>query len=213
MDQRSRANTSNISISEVPTLQMLDDRDDPWAQRLGHANFRIHPEPYIPAMIDLDSYRQLRLNWDLARCNYAKHLARTGEHYGTTSKVYLLTQEKWNAIDNSWKKQNDRMTAVLSPVLARISDGDTTISGSLESSTVFEKPSKRVIVPQLDDPSGKFPELGDEDIVGPMSVGPARDLTMQKPTADAETPTYAARKRSFFRFVSDVLGRSGSHRT
>ena len=37
--------------------------------------------------------RQLRANWDLARCNYTKHLVRTGEHYGVTSTTYKLTEE------------------------------------------------------------------------------------------------------------------------
>lgn len=203
--QRSRANTSNVSASEIPPLPMLDNSHDPWSQRLGHADFNIDPEPYIPEVVNLETYRDFRSSWDLARRNYAKHLARTGEHYGTTSKVYLLTQEKWNLIDDAWKSNNNEMTTMLSHALTNTVGQEAEVSDSVDSSTVLEKPVSRIVVPKLDDSGGKFPALGDEDIVGPMSVGPARSPTMQKPT-EREWAPQSPRKRNFLKFLSDIFG-------
>lgn len=206
--QPSRANTTSYPIPlEIPTLSMSDDRHDPWADRLGHANFDIYPEPYTPMTIDLDSYREYRANWDLARCNYAKHLARTGEHYGVTSRVYLLTQEKWNWIDGQWRNHYDEIGVIVAPQFARISDGTTNGGGSAQSSLVLEKPVTKIVVPPLADASGKFPELGDEDIVGPMTVAPARAEAMQKRTLEPGQLRSMRKKRNVFRFVSDMFGR------
>ena len=64
MHNRSRTNTLTTSpFGDIPPMQLLDDPSDPWAIRLGHANFTIHPEPYIPETLDLDSYTEYRKNW------------------------------------------------------------------------------------------------------------------------------------------------------
>ena len=149
--------------SEIPGI-VIADPDDEWANKLGHANFSIYPEPYLPDNFDLEACRQLRANWDLARCNYTKHLVRTGEHYGATSKTYKLTEQKWAAIDAIWRRHNDltiKNTAESSSdAFARLKH--TTLSDG--SRNIMTK------IPSLNDPrSGcKFPQLGDEDIVGPM---------------------------------------------
>jgi len=162
---------------------------DPWDGRLGHANFNIHPEPYEPQQMDLDGYTEFRANWDQARTNYAKHLARTAEHYGSTSKVYKLTEEKWTSIDDIWKRHHAAMTKVLAPVLARVS-GDAEAQDSAASSAVLEKPMTKVVVPIVDDKGGKFPLLGDGEIVGPMSVG----------------PPLSPPKRHLLKFLSNIFG-------
>lgn len=196
---RSRANTATSPVAQIPALSMLDERnEDPWAKKLGHADFSIYPEPYTPQTVDIDSFEELRANLDMARSNYEKHRAETGENYGPTSKVYNLTQEKWNHINEQWEQQIGRMNSVLRPNLA--------LGPALD---------------MVEDTSGKFPKLGDDGIVGTMSVEPARvpsmkkarDQTSTKVTemASPKSPS-SPRKRSFLKFLSDVLGRGGSSR-
>jgi len=205
--QRSRAGTV-IPSSEIPPLQMLGEYDDDeWSCRLGHANFTIYPEPYVPNIFDMETFKQLRENWELARHSYAKHLARTGEHYGTTSKTYLLTEEKWASIDAEWKRNNAAMTEALENDAARSSGGEAELSDSSCPSTVLQQPPTKVIVPRINDATGKFPDMGDEDIVGPMAVGPARVTTMQQVVEPVAIHNRSSKKRNFLRFFSDILGR------
>jgi hypothetical protein len=159
-----------VPSSEIPPI-LIADADDEWANKLGHANFTIHPEPYVPDAFDLEACRQLRANWDLARCNYTKHLVRTGEHYGVTSKTYKLTEQKWAETDALWKRNND------------LTIQNTANSGEAAFLTLkhtplgeFSEQNLMTKIPPLNDPSteGKFPRLGDEDIVGPMAQAAAQ---------------------------------------
>jgi hypothetical protein len=153
-----------VQTSEIPPILIADENDE-WAHKLGHANFTIHPEPYLPEVFDVEACRQLRANWDLARCNYTKHLVRTGEHYGVTSKTYKLTEEKWAQTDAQWKKNNDL-------TIQNTVESDGTTFSTLKHASFGEPSSSNVMtkIPSLNDPTsgGKFPQLGDEDIVGPM---------------------------------------------
>ncbi|KAI9715962.1 MAG: hypothetical protein M1812_005596 [Candelaria pacifica] len=146
-----------LPSAEIPPI-VIADPNDGWANKLGHANYNIHPEPYLPSEFDLDACEQMRANWDLARSNYMKHLVRTGEHYGVTSKTYKLTEEKWAEVDAHWKQNNDLTIAKLS---------ERGISAITLHETTAEQTTK---FPSLNGPcsDGKFPKLGDEDIVGPM---------------------------------------------
>jgi len=153
-----------LPSSEIPPI-LIADPNDVWANTLGHANFTIYPEPYVPESFDVEACRQLRINWDMARCNYTKHLVRTGEHYGVTSKTYRLTEEKWASVDAIWRKNNE------------VTIGHTVESGSaafatLKHTTLGDANGSNFMtkIPSLNDPrsGGKFPQLGDEDIVGPM---------------------------------------------
>lgn len=166
---------------------MLSDPRDEWAHKLGHANFVIQPEPYLPEVCDADSFRQLRANWDLARCNFAKHLVRTGEHYGITSNIYKLTEEKWEAINREWKQSYETLVIQLD------------ISGweSLGLTKTSLHPCEQIKLPRLHD-NDKFPELGDGEIVGPMSVAPACDNQGSGRTKFPKT-------RNFFKFFQDLL--------
>jgi hypothetical protein len=163
---RSNANRPGhlVPSSEIPPLLIADPNDE-WANMLGHANFTIHPEPYLPETFDLEACRQMRANWDLARCNYTKHLVRTGEHYGVTSKTYKLTEEKWASLDATWRKNNE---TTINHTVESGSDAFATLKhmtlGNSSNSNIMTK------IPSLNDPrsGGKFPQLGDEDIVGPM---------------------------------------------
>lgn len=163
----------HLSTSSSDALPLvIADVDDKWSNTLGHANFTIHPPPYLPTRPDLEACRQLKRDWDLARCNYTKHLVRTGEHYGATSKTYLLTEEKWKETDAVWRANNDATIA------ATAASGDDAFA-SLKHSRMAEAGGDSNVmtkIPSLNDPrcEGKFPQLGDEDIVGPMVVGVAR---------------------------------------
>lgn len=194
---RSRANTAT---QDIPALQLSNERFDPWAMKLGHADFSIYPEPYQPNIIDLDNYKDFRDNWDHARKQYAQHVARTIEHYGETSKVFKLTEEKWTSIDHQWKKYYDQLTLALSPQLARLSEGPASPDSPV---TLLEKPLTRVVVPTLDK-SGKFPELGDTDIVGPLTIGIAKVPELQRSNI---TPPLSPRRRNFIKALGDIFSR------
>lgn len=153
-------------VSGIDTLSMfIADPNDEWANKLGHANFTIQPEPYVPNYFDLEACRQLRTEWDTARCNYTKHLVRMGEHYGVTSKTYQLTQEKWQATDEMWR-QNNELT------IAKTMQNCADAFATLKHTKLADASEAHVMtkIPTLNDPRsvGKFPQLGDEDIVGPM---------------------------------------------
>ncbi|KAF2467060.1 uncharacterized protein BDR25DRAFT_317282 [Lindgomyces ingoldianus] len=170
-----------VPSSDIPPI-MLTDPNDKWAIKLGHANFTIQPEPYVPDVCDIASLRQLFADWEQARCNFTKHQVRTGEHFGVTSKTYLLTEKKWDEVDALWKRNND---LALSRAVA--------MGEEPEPSSPLE-PAPLSKMPTLNDPrsEGKFPKLGDEDIVGPM-VQIASQVQKQPP-----------RKRAFFKFFSDM---------
>lgn len=125
----------------------------------------------------MDSFQQLRADWDIARCNFAKHLVRTGEHYGVTSYIYKLTVEKWESINADWQSHYDALLNQLG------CDG--------VALTLTQSHPCSVRVPRLHE--DKFPEMGDEDIVGPMTVAGCR--------AKSE------KKRNFFRFFQDLVSR------
>ncbi|KAK8086750.1 only proline and serine are matching in the corresponding protein [Apiospora phragmitis] len=145
-----------VLSAELPNIPA----PDAWSDRLGHANFTIEPQPYKPDTLTLDSLRQLKEDWDAARVNYTKHLARTGEHYGTTSKTYAMTEEKWAEIDAAWRLELDELAdAVLS-------------TGAASALSNYDR-AVLTTLPRMD-AEGKFPDRGDEDIVGPM----ARDEVM-----------------------------------
>ena len=147
------------SFNKRALVALSDHPRDEWAHKLGHANFAIQPEPYVPEECNSESFRQLRANWDLARCNFARHLVRTGEHYGITSTIYKLTEEKWDAIDREWKQKHETMMEQL--------NDDMVLGGS----AALFSPCEQVKLPRIHD-NEKFPELGDEEIVGPMRVDP-----------------------------------------
>lgn len=186
---RPRASTVR-TISGEPSPFVLTDPKDEWANKLGHANFNIQPEPYVPATCDSESFHQLRADWDIARCNFAKHLVRTGEHYGVTSNIYKLTCEKWESIDRSWRAQHEAILSGLGSV----------DSVALTLNHADLRPCEQVCVPGLHD-NAKFPDMGDEDIVGPMTVSPVAEIA-------GPCRTKSLKKRNLFRFLSDLVGRS-----
>jgi hypothetical protein len=175
-----------LPAADIPSM-LLADPPDEWAHKLGHANFSIHPRPYLPADIDPSACRQLRADWETARCNFMKHLARTGEHYSTTSKIHQLTEEKWAHLDALWRRNHEHALSRLT------SSSHEAIVLSLPRSPPGPALSPRI--PSTNGPrsDGKFPKVGDEGIVGPMAQDPP--LLRPRPS----------RKRAFWKFVQGVL--------
>ena len=171
--------------SEIPQIDLADNHDT-WADKLGHANFIIYPEAYLPTVFDHSTYKQLRADWDTARVNFMKHLSRTGEHYSTTSKIYQLTEEKWAEIDAQWKHNYEAIASSLPEFKIECS--------SLSKQKSMAEPVPLMKIPSLNGPrsEGKFPKLGDEGIVGPM----VREKSQLKPPK---------RKRTFWKFLQGVL--------
>lgn len=180
---RPRASTTRTVSVDVPPLSLSDPNDE-WAIQLGHANFTIQPEPYVPEACDIESFRHLRSQWDLAQCNFTKHLVRTGEHYGITSKIYSLTQDKWRSINRVWKRHYEAM-------LDQLEASSGPILSTIESQ---RDPCEQVKIPTLHD--NKFPELGDGEIVGPMKIAPVTGRCRDR-----------SLKRNFFRFFQDLVSR------
>lgn len=175
--QRSGSQRAGLGITQSPLVPSADIPPNPlepvetldhWSNLLGHANFTIEPVPWVPpAPITASSCKSLRADWEAARFAYAKHLSRTGEHYGPTSKTYRLTEEKWAEVDAEWMRNIDSAVAAAVPASPIFSP---TLSELEEKVTKVEaKPHPPLIkMPSLSD--GKFPRLGDEGIVGPMEV-------------------------------------------
>ncbi|KAI0479456.1 hypothetical protein GGR56DRAFT_665179 [Xylariaceae sp. FL0804] len=168
-----------LSTVDLPSMPAPDY----WSENLGHANFTISPSPYKPETSSLASFRQLRSDWDSARVNYTKHLARTGEHYGITSKTYALTEAKWAEIDRSWREFHDEVAEAV------VASGEaSSCEKSVDAILTYS-------VPSMDD-VGKFPQRGDEDIVGPM----VREATM------SSIGNLDRRRPRFWRQLSDRVG-------
>ncbi|KAL0263283.1 hypothetical protein SLS55_002263 [Diplodia seriata] len=174
-----------VPSSDIPPMTISDDdsEQDEWAEKLGHANFTILPKPYMPEVCDRAAYRELFANWERARLNFTKHLVRTGEHFGATSKTYRLTEQKWAEVDSQWKKFHDAAVACAT------GDGLDHANGPTPS-----EPPPLMTLPALEDPKkpGQFPKLGDEDVVGPMVQAAARNLPR------------SSKKASWAKFLSDI---------
>ncbi|PHH84213.1 hypothetical protein CDD83_2307 [Cordyceps sp. RAO-2017] len=199
---------------------MLQEHDE-WSDRLGHANFTITPLPYELEAISAETVGRFRDDWEAARINYTKHLVRTGEHYGHTSKIYALTEAKWAETERRWKGIYDdmvRQSSRSAPGSASHSRSHSRGRGRGRSSSsvgyVGRMPSHDDVLADLDwrrmddchpgavprmleslDAHGKFPCRGDEDIVGPMQ----RDAVMVRARSEDA-------KGRFWRSLADKVG-------
>ena len=176
----------------LPLPAILQEHDE-WSDRLGHANFTITPQPYELEKVDSETITKFRSDWETARVHYTKHLVRTGENYGQTSKIYGLTEAKWAEIEGRWKTSYE--SAIKQAIPNTCSDGYMVTSRSRSrgrgrgrsgsaSASIMGRPAnddffaemqwQRIednlpsAVPRMLDAEGKFPARGDEDIVGPM---------------------------------------------
>jgi hypothetical protein len=202
-----------LSSSELPLpLPAMLQEEDEWSVRLGHANFTITPLPYELETVNPETIAQFRKDWDAARINYTKHLVRTGENYGQTSTIYGLTEAKWAETESRWKSTyaglvNQTVCAQASTTTltassrsrsrgrgrGRSSSLSASIMGRPVNDDVFANMEWRRLdegmtsaVPRMLealDAGGKFPERGDEDIVGPMH----RDKVMVRAESEERT--------------------------
>lgn len=136
------------------------EEPDAWAVTLGHNNFHISPEPYIPESCDLDSRHRLLEDWQSARREYIRHAAHVCEHHGPTSRIYELTEEKWTDIDSKWRANFECVNAA-----AEINGEDYALQPLPDMHALSKLPSPSLVDPQAPD---KFPTVDDADIVGPM---------------------------------------------
>lgn len=179
------------TVDSAATLPNLLEPYDSWSDRLGHANYTIVPKPYVPEVADLESLRLLRADWDQARINFTKHIVRTGEHYGTTSKTYALTEDKWAETEREWKVAHDA-------VMALIAAAGSTDAAELQ--LMRQQDAAPPAVPRgMLDAQGKFPDLGDVEIIGPMM----RDAVMVREHGIEE------RQNGASRFWKNLAGKVG----
>ncbi|CAD0095191.1 unnamed protein product [Aureobasidium vineae] len=159
------AHTSTTSLGAMHSSQVMSSPDistmhivspqDKWAEKLGHANFNVFPEPYLPETYNIHACRKLFEDWESARRQFMHQAARTSEHYGPTSQVYKYTEKKWAEIDAQWKRNHELVVAKTA------ANGETPVFQPLA------EPAPLTDLPALDDPL-KFPKLDGSDIVGPM---------------------------------------------
>jgi hypothetical protein len=147
--------SGQVTSSPEITSMHFDSPEDKWAAKLGHANFSVFPEPYLPETYNIHACRRLLEDWESARRQFMHQAARTSEHYGPTSQVYKYTEKKWAEIDAQWKRNHELVVA------------KTAANGETPVFQVLAEPSPVTELPALDDPL-KFPKLDGSDIVGPM---------------------------------------------
>ncbi len=71
------------------------------------------------------------------------------------SKTYVLTEAKWAEIDSTWRVLHDEIAEAV------------VASGNVTAICIQCEESVPTTMPNLN-ADGKFPDRGDEDIVGPM---------------------------------------------
>lgn len=190
--------------SEIPPM-LITDPNDHWADQLGHANYTIEPQPYVPEETTMAACKDVRANWEMARYNYQKHIARTGEHYGTSSKVFRLTEQKWAEVDANWKRNLELTWSCIQvePLVESATTSSSHDSGMSMSDIapqptpiIAPMPAPLMKMPSLNGPKseGKFPTLGDDGIVGPMEQLPSI----------AQQPQRRKRKLGFFKWMQGV---------
>lgn len=135
------------SFDGLPDI--LTEEPDDWSFKLGHANFHILPEPYVPAICDTESCLKLLEDWNAAKNDFLKQAARIGEHYGGTSQIYYHAGEKWQGIEAQWQSN-----FAIACNAARAA-GETIELQPLE-------PTESFLIPC------NFPDLDQVNIVGPM---------------------------------------------
>jgi hypothetical protein len=133
----------------------ISEESDQWADKLGHANFHIRPEPYLPEVSTLLTSKRLLEDWATARAEFTRQARHIEEHYGPTSNIYMLAQQKWSEIDALWRKHDERVRA----------EAEANGEAGAYQRTLAETNLSAYEMPVLSDPD-KFPKT--DEIVGPM---------------------------------------------
>ncbi|QIW97947.1 hypothetical protein AMS68_003465 [Peltaster fructicola] len=149
-------------LHDVPPMNLQQEETDFWALRLGHANFDITPEPYLPSVCTGETCKQLLDSWEAARTEYMRQAAYISEEYGPNSHTFKLTEEKWSEIDSIWRSNYE-----LANMKAGAS-GESLVYQPLAQTAMHQKmPSLENANADPDQPA-KFPVVHERDIVGPM---------------------------------------------
>lgn len=147
------------------------DQLEYYNMKLGHANFHILPEPYMPDTCDEDSCDRLLIDWETARHEYMRQAYAISQNYGPTSNTYKFTSEKWALIDRQWQTYIERARAEAEAL------GETPRHDYLpETVAVSQMPS----LPFDPNHPEKFPAPDEGCIVGPMVQFPKVQRTPSK---------------------------------
>ena len=127
--------------------------------KLGHANFHIMPEPYLPEKCDEESCNGLLADWVTARREYMRHAYAIKESHGPTSDTYKFTSQKWELIDRQWQSNIERSRAEAEALGERPRQDYLPVTAA-----VSQMPS----LPFDPQNPEKFPALEEGCVVGPM---------------------------------------------
>jgi hypothetical protein len=192
--------SSTQSESLSSSLALLSPPPDKWSEQLGHANFTIHPEPYLPAALSHMACEKLVSDYAAASAEFVKQQARALEHYGPNSRIYQLTQDKWTEIDGQWRSNMDEV--VVQATQMGVDLGNLILEQQQQQGLNHQTSHSRgesglpmmmslpPFNPHID---GKFPTLGDGSIVGPMET---------VASSNSSSPTQRSPTGRFFRIGS-----------
>lgn len=153
---RKVAQTAAKRISDVPPLAM-SNYGDVWAAKLGHEDFTIYPEPYMPLEVTQQTRDTLFADWERARSEFSKHRGRTETHFSATSSIFRWTEQKWASIDSQWRDYSEEVTRQL------YETGQVSYPSPKEPAPVRE-------LADIEDPR----MIQTSEIIGPMSQEPPR---------------------------------------
>ena len=148
---------ANLYIGPITPMK-FSDPEDKWATLLGHQDFTILPEPYVPRVHNSHSVKLLVECWQRARDNYAKHRVRTAESFSVTSRYFLMAEMKWTEVEAEWRTNYELVKSRAKAISQELVPH------------ALPRPESCIYQPSLgyQTSQGKFPNRGDEDIVGPM---------------------------------------------
>lgn len=157
-DARRSISNNQRPLSGISPLRLSQDKDDfesEWRAKLGHMNFILQHEPYFPTETTPPSYEKLNADWQKAADEYAVWFSNTKKHYGESSKICVLTQEKWKALEGRWRSASEWVFQEL------LSKGEQSYPSPIVPAQVAQ-------LADTDDPR----LIRDGQIVGPMAVDP-----------------------------------------
>ncbi|KAM3449607.1 hypothetical protein NHJ6243_009952 [Beauveria neobassiana] len=86
---------SKLPLAVPASLLSISQDHDKWSDRLEHANFTISPAPYDLSAVSPETIAKFQNDWGASRCNYTKHLVRTGETTGRRARFTHSPKHTW----------------------------------------------------------------------------------------------------------------------
>ena len=188
----SRPQSSQVFPPLDPPRSESVQVEDKWTATLGHANFIVHPAPYIPYRCDSSTCKRLVEDWEEARKQFINHAARASEHYGPTSHIYKLTEQKWTEVDALWRTYHE-----MAVDYAR--RADNAFRESAHHQTLPERDYQPLAEPA---PPSKLPSLNDLNSTGKF---PRFDESSVVPMVQyAQIASQASKRTAFLKFFKDL---------